>query len=255
MRTAHLVHRPKAEHQIQTMQAFASGLQRHGWRTTISHQPAKCDLLMLWGVRRKDCITRQKELGGEVCILERGYTAWPQWISVSFGGQLNGRATFRGPFTDSSRFEKYLSHLLYPWKPDDGGEVIVMGQCYGDTSCGEINVRSYFPAMVNAFEKQGFKTRFRPHPREKVTVPIADDLAKARFVVTWNSISGVDAVLAGVPTVAMDQGSMVWDVAGHELTMPPKPRRAAWAHALAWKQWQMSELASGECWEIVGGGT
>jgi hypothetical protein len=81
------------------------------------------------------------------------------------------------------------------------------------------------------------------------------DLSGAAIVVTWNSNSGLDAVINGVPTVTMDKGAMAWDVTGHSLgEVPPTPDRTAWCHALAWKQWSKGEMVSGECWEAVGRG-
>jgi hypothetical protein len=85
------------------------------------------------------------------------------------------------------------------------------------------------------------------------TIPLSDDLKAARFVVTWNSNTAVEAILSGIPAVARDEGSMAWDVAGHSLSVPPRINRMAWAHALAWKQWGKAEMMSGYCWEHVRG--
>ncbi len=55
-------------------------------------------------------------------------------------------------------------------------------------------------------------------------------LAGARAVITFNSNTGVEAVLAGKPTVAIDEGSMAWPVTAHEIIDYPKePNRLTWA--------------------------
>jgi len=82
-------------------------------------------------------------------------------------------------------------------------------------------------------------------------IPLAEALAETRSVVTFNSNSGVDAVLSGVPAVTMDRGAMAWDVTGHMPAEIVRPDRTAWAHALAWKQWTKDELESGAAWDIV----
>jgi hypothetical protein len=82
-------------------------------------------------------------------------------------------------------------------------------------------------------------------------IPLADALDRARSVVTFNSNTGVDAVLYGVPTVAMDEGAMAWDVTGRDPCDIVRPDRTAWAHALAWMQWTPEELKSGEAWDTV----
>ena len=81
--------------------------------------------------------------------------------------------------------------------------------------------------------------------------PLKEALAGAKLVVTFNSNSGVDALLYGRPVVTMDEGSMAWAITGHSLTDIRKPDRQAWAHRLAWCQWSRDELKSGECWEYA----
>jgi hypothetical protein len=107
--------------------------------------------------------------------------------------------------------------------------------------------------------------RFRPHPGAQrrggaAEVPgaatiggtLAEALAGAALVVTFNSNSGVDAALAGRPVVAMDAGSMAWAVAGHEVAEVVQPDRTAWAARLAWCQFNKAEMESGFCQEAVG---
>lgn len=73
-------------------------------------------------------------------------------------------------------------------------------------------------------------------------------------VVTFNSNTGVEASFAGVPTIATDIGSMAYEVASHSVAeMLRRPDRETWAARLAWKQWRREEMASGYCWETVGG--
>jgi len=69
--------------------------------------------------------------------------------------------------------------------------------------------------------------------------PLAKALAGAAVVITWNSNTAVDAILAGKNTTAADKGSMAWEVSDRE----------AWAHALAWRQFSQDELTSGFAWE------
>jgi hypothetical protein len=83
---------------------------------------------------------------------------------------------------------------------------------------------------------------------------LAEALAGAAFAVTWNSNSGVDAAMAGVPVVAMDEGSMAWPVAAHDLGAVPRlPERRPWAAQLAWCQWRPEEIADGTAWEALSG--
>lgn len=239
--------------------AFAEGLRRRGWQVHLSYEFRRCDLLVSWGLRHKEQISRQHEAGGDICILERGYLLdrLNDWASVSFGGRLNNRAEFRGPLTDPSRWEKHFAHAMRPWNARKDGCVLILGQVPGDRSVTGVNLDNFYLKARQAFSELGYPVKFRPHPvvQERARRDagcLATDLKSAALAVTWNSNSGVDAVLAGVPTVAMDEGSMAWDVSGHELRPPPMPDRTAWAHAMAWKQWNRDEMASGECWAHIG---
>lgn len=256
MTSAHIVvnRRFTATHQHTIGGAFAAGLRRHGLTVTSGTLPRPADILVLWGVRRSELIRSQKAAGGEVVILERGYLGDRfAWTSVSFGGGLNGRGIFRGPFDDGSRWEAHFAHLMQPWQRREG-PVVVMGQVPTDNAVRHIDFNRWARRTLDHFRASGRQAYIRPHPQvAKGGRPLADVLAEAAMVVTYNSNSGVDAVLAGVPTIAMDPGSMAWDVTGHDLSeVAPTPDRTAWAHRLAWCQWRMDEIASGACWEAVG---
>lgn len=244
-------------------EAFAEGLKRRGWDAEVSTDTKPCDLLVMWGVRRRDVIARHKEAGGEVCILERGYLGDRfAWTSVSFGGGLNGRGIFRGPHEDGSRFDKHFSKLLAPWNRQEGYALII-GQVPGDQSIKAVNIDAWYSQTASALKKQGWQdVRFRPHPlagrgRNGPSLNLmggnlSEALQGAGLVLTFNSNTGVESVLAGRPTVTMDQGSMAWDVAGHQVDEIVTPDRTAWCNKLAWCQWTLDEIISGECQEAVG---
>lgn len=258
MKTAVIV-TTKAVHQTTWGRAFKAGLERHGWKVSMEPLYKAADLVVFWGVRRGGDIAVQRRHGA-VCILERGYVGdRHEWTSVSFGGGLNGRGKFYGPFQDASRWEKHFAGLMKPWRSTDG-YALVLGQVPTDMSLIGTDGPKFWAYAQEELRKQGFEVRFRPHPladrpgTPKAGPSIEQDLAGARFAVAWNSNSTVDAVLAGVPSITMDEGAMAWPVTGHALEMPPAPDREAWAHALAWKQWRLDEMQSGYCWEFVGGG-
>jgi hypothetical protein len=256
MKTAVVIQKSNGHIESEPRQLFAEGLRRHGWNVVMSTTPAPCDLLVMWGTRRRDFIQQQKIAGGEVCILERGYVGDRyHWTSVSFGGGLNGRGVFRGPLEDASRWNRHFANLLQPWSEKTAGVALVTGQVPGDMSIKGMDINGFYRNALAAFKQLGYPVKFRPHPHGRPTArPIEDDLAQAAVVVTFNSNSGVVAGLAGVPVVAMDRGSMAWEIAGHEFKIPDKPDRTAWAHALAWKQWTREEIASGHCWAVIGEG-
>jgi hypothetical protein len=252
----------QARHQEWWSNAFAEGLRKHGWNTQITRSPARCDLLVLWGTRNVASIRHQTQFyQGEVCILERGYVGdRKEWTSVSFGGGLNNKGIFRGPFHDGSRWREHFSHLMQPWREVPGGYALILGQVPSDMSVKDVNLPAFYAKAAAAFRAKGFVVKFRPHPVypragcegvESIGGDLASALSQAAVAISWNSNSSVDAVLAGVPSVTMDKGAMAWTVSGHALEFPPTPDRTEWAHWLAWTQYTEAEMKSGFAWEMI----
>ena len=81
---------------------------------------------------------------------------------------------------------------------------------------------------------------------------LAADLANAYCVVTYNSLSGVEAVEEGIPVFAMDGGSMVHPIAHHDLSDIEDLRYdidlTEWKNKIAYTMWNKEDVQSGECW-------
>lgn len=263
---ASLVYRNGLAHHKQWGGAFLEGLKKHGWEVD-SHENAlgsfgRPDLLVVWGIRGVGAIRRQIESGGEVCVLERGYVGDRQkWTSVSFGGGLNGRGIFRGPLRDPERWETLWADKLQQWRMK-GGYALILGQVPTDSSISGRGVPVWYAKLSKALRKKGIEARFRPHPHARqVFVAGAKTLGGGSlqqafdgcsFAITFNSNSGLDAVLAGVPTVTGDIGAMAWDVTSHSIDEPLiTPERDTWCHKIAWCQYNEDELRSGFCWDMV----
>lgn len=265
---ARVLARRASYHQAELGGAFAEGLERHGWAVDVGETWRPSDLLIVWGVRRTIDIAAQRRHGGAIVVLERGYIGDRfAWTSVSFGGGLNGRAEFRGAKEDGARFEKHHGHLMRDWQHRDGYALLI-GQVPNDMSLAPVKGRldGWYRETAAALKAAGWDVRFRPHPvalekRVGGDVPgvptiggtLDEALAGAGVVVTFNSNTAVDAVLAGVPAITVDEGSMAWPVTGHEISDVLRPDRGAWAARLAWCQYSDAEMRSGECWAAVNG--
>lgn len=242
--------------------AFSEGLKAHGVRAHPSPPTtrARTKYVACWGWHIGEHLRRR---GHEVLVIERGYVGDRfAWSSLGWNG-LNGRATFC-PKDDASRFETHHAHLLKPWK-DGGDYVLLIGQVPGDASLAGKNLAPWYEQTARAAAvAYGLPVRFRPHPmalKRNAARPVRaaptlggtleEALAGAAIVVTWNSNTAVESVLAGVPTVAMDGGSMAYAVCGHEIGAICKPERAQWAARLAWCQWTMDEIRSGAAWAQI----
>lgn len=226
-----------------------------------SDRPVFCDLAVFWGFRRRDVMKAQRLAGGRYLVLERGYMGdRKHWTSAGYDG-LNGRADFCNTGATADRLHAHFPPLR-PWRTG-GQHVLVIGQCRADQSVRRLHMEAQLAAAVIILRNRGgLAVRFRPHPRDpEMPAPagasviegtLQDALDGSRVVVTLNSNCGVDAALAGVPVIALDQGSMAWPVAGHkaqDAITPPRPDRERWAAELAWCQWTDREFEAGDAWD------
>ena len=163
-------------------------------------------------------------------------------------------------------------------RQDQPPVVLVVGQMYFDRSMFPIIRRYGRPRMwytravthINAALPSA-KVVFRPHPQDvlhagwapagavlqdgRVTT-FEEAVASAWVVVTMNSNAAVDALLMGVPVVAVDPGSMAWPIASRTLAevadpyVPTEALRRQWLAAMAYGQWSLDELRSGVAWQV-----
>lgn len=261
-----IVANTKAQHQWSWGGAFQQGLARHGIQAVMRQEAEQADLIVLWGVRRKDVIKRQRERGGEICILERGYLGDRfHWTSVSFGGGLNGNAGFRGVSDDPARLNQHFPGILQPWRKQEGYALLI-GQVPGDMSIAGKNISRWYHEAAADLKEAGYNVHFRSHPLAdqngfrpekidgvtQICGTLDETLAGAALVATFNSNTAVISVAGGIPTIAADKGSMAFEVTGRHAKDIVTPDREPWAARLAWKQWSLEEIASGECWARVG---
>jgi hypothetical protein len=202
---------------------------------------------------------RRRKLG--VIVLETGYIkrgdGLDNYYAAGFGG-LNGRANFRNKGMPDDRF-KALGVGLKPYR--NGDHVLLCAQVPWDASVDHVD---YLPWLEHTAQTLVQLSRrpivFRAHPMASLPAPdgcrsssgsLVKDMENAHAVVSFNSNTGVDALLDGVPVFAFDEGSMVWGLCNRSLdyiNAPHKPEREQWANDLAYCQWLPSEMAEGKTW-------
>lgn len=243
--------------------AMEAGLRRHGIEV-VPQVEMDADFVVCWSWRTGQRI-RQNGFNKPILVMERGYLGdrMNVWTSLGWDG-LNGRARFPDAQDNGERFWRHHGHLAREWEMVDGYWLII-GQVLGDTALQHVDFNGWLRQTMGALGRLGADYRFRPHPeavrrRQEFPVPQAiwhggtldEAFAGAAAVVTFNSNTGVEAVLAGVPTVTFDEGAMAWPVTSHSLFEPlVMPDRAEWFRDMAWRQWTLDEIASGAAWEVV----
>lgn len=230
---------------------MAKGLLARGVEVSLANsaREASTKIVACWGWRLGKLLRQDKR---EVIVMERGYLGdRMKWTSLCWNG-LNGRGAFP-VHGDPARFERHFT--MQPWKTG-GAYVLILGQVPRDQSLqGRDLMPWYARAAREAHAAYGMPVLFRRHPLDRTTVPpsyvdlctgsLAEALEGAAVAITFNSNSAVDAVLAGVPSVVGDEGSMALEVSSEVIGVQHMPDRRRWAHALAWKQWTLDEIQSG----------
>jgi hypothetical protein len=247
-------------HQNSHANALEQGLKSLGIQSQRHFQSfgVQASICACWGWRVGNTL---RASGAEVLVMERGYVGDRfAWTSLGWNG-LNGRATFPpAPEDGGARFREHHGHLLQPWREGGGEYVLLIGQVPGDASLRGRDMRPWYAECAKrAARRFRLPVVFRHHPLAPkrggvFMVPgtsmnygsLQDALARAAVVITFNSNTGVDSVLAGVPTVCIDRGSMAFEMCSHDIDAElVKPNRDRWAAQLAWRQWTIDEIRSG----------
>ena len=251
---------PNAPHQIKFHGAMAAGIESHGTEVIhkITGQWVNSDVAVVWGERNR---LRASKYATRVLVMEIGYLPQDrsaeglQFVSCGWNG-LNGRADFCNANSPSDRWQKH-GHELPEWNAQ-GDYILLLGQVPGDQSHAHADINSFYVEAIRGLAGIGLPVVFRPHPLGSkapagcvldTSESLEQALNGAAFAVTFNSNSGVDAVLNGTPVITMDKGSMAWDVSGHEFALPPTPAREQWCYDLAYAQWSESEIREGDTWQ------
>jgi hypothetical protein len=267
-----VVHINNSSHQAQHGAWVTAGLRKHGINVVQArwNSPTVADMVVVWGWKQERVIKPARERGIPILVMERAHLPpRMEWTSCGLNG-LCGRATYAKANDGGARWREHFAHIEQPWKaPAIDGHVVVFGQVRGDASLWGVDFHKWAQDCTNSLKASGFKVVYRPHPlsvrlQNDLWCPrgatfstgkaMADDLAGAAFAVTFNSTSGVETVLAGVPTVTFDQGAMAWPVTTHSLDDELiRPDRTAWAHDLAWTSWLPAEIENGTMWDHLRG--
>lgn len=243
-------------HQTTAMEALSKGIDAKTNIINVNRLTATVsETCVCWGVRH---IALLKPYYKKIVVVERGYFKDRMaYYSLGIGG-LNGRADFNN---NNSPSDRWLNHGvdIKDWNRD-GEYYIVMGQVDGDQSIKGVDMNNWYRKISDELmEKTDKPVYFRAHPLSRKYIDclqtmegeLSVALSNACGVVTYNSNSGVDAILSGVPTMAQDRGSMTWGVCAksvNQLIDYTYPGRAQWAYNLAYTQWNIDELIDGTAW-------
>ncbi|THD06111.1 hypothetical protein [Rhodanobacter lindaniclasticus] len=225
--------------------AFGEGLGRFVWRHPHFWRDGEAEgfgLVVLSGMHGKNADIARAYAARDVpvLVLDAAYFRdAPGYWQVSLGG-LNRPPLFDCP---PGRFDA-LGLAITPKGGNGKGPALIALQRADDASHG-------LSAMqVGVWAQSVGDGVIRPHPLDADVPPLADALAGAAVVHTLCSTIGIDALLAGVPAIADMPDNAAWgELSGPDLPSVADRRRLF--SRLAYGQWTLDEMRSGECAAFV----
>lgn len=234
--------------------AFSTGMSNAGLEVRKdSPVGAPGNVLLMWNRygHYHDQAVKFEAAGGKVIVVENGYfgkdTDGNQLYAISIHGH-NGSGSWNvgGP----ERWDGTGTELK-PWRPD-GNHVLVCGQrgIGSPTMASPPGWHDAVAARLQKLTKRPIKIRLHPGQNAPKTL-LSDDLAGAWACVIWSSASGIQSLAAGIP-VFFDaphwicEGAAKRGVTAIESPLMDDSARLAAFQRMAWAQWSLAEIESGE---------
>jgi len=199
---------------------------------------------------------------------------------VGLNGFLNNRAKFvpEGFYPDNNRLGMMAERLkvdIQPMRKPNSNMILLALQLPGDASLEGQDINEWFRGWVDALEGVNMQKvcRFPQLPRDynREILDYAEEsgwtfqegtwsnlhhtIMHARFTISFSSGFGVDSLIAGTPCVVDSDASFAYELAHkgkknlHNVYMPQDILREQWLSRLAYHQWFLDEMESGECWK------
>lgn len=205
---------------------------------------------------------------------------------------LNGYLNNDGDFFNEEELEKNRLEFiksrvevpLFPgWKDHKKGNILILLQIPGDASLRGQRMGEWLSDTIDKIRgvtDRKIWVRFHPATSEKgrseifselqylffqnykdvnfgdgVSTSLNQDLSDAGICVSYTSGSSIDAVLKGVPVIAMDMGNLAYPISSHYIEEIHNPKLAStqeiddWLMKLANCQWTEDEMKIGKVWQ------
>jgi hypothetical protein len=263
--------------------AFLSGARVHGHDTSAiplgqDPEPGAHDIVCMVGVKSRERFQAYHRAGAHVIYLDKGYSrhkrkgpiaGWEYWrVAIDAHHPTALIASQDSPSDRALSF----GWSCKPWADHSDGPIVIAGSSLKYCEFYGLPHPTQYASEIVAELRRITKRPiiYRPKPSWRDAVPIKrakyseapetfDDLLQSAFVViTHGSNACFDAVMGGVPCVVLGDG-VARPISATALADVEQPKRASdverfqWAANLAYWQWTLAEMASGEAWAFLGG--
>jgi hypothetical protein len=221
---------------VERWSAFAEGFARLGYTVHRGFPEGRIgagDLFCSWNrIGRADVIARQFEEARLPVLVAENAT----WGNDFCGGHW--LSLWRNLHNTAGKFpvggtERWDDLLVVPNQWQRGDEVLILPQ--RGIGSPPVAMPSWWPDRAR-MEHGG---RIRPHPGRWPSKPLEQDMENVGLAVTWGSGAAVKALMLGVP-VQSDMPNWCGEQDNTDAG------RLAMLRRLAWAQWRLDEIRSGE---------
>lgn len=173
---------------------------------------------------------------------------------------IKGLGEYYNDNVPSDRFDK-LEISLRPWR-ETNTNALIFGQLRFGIGSQHIDIHAWYRFCIRLLKDKNYRAFYLEHPN--VGEPFTHHRLKFKVVtnrnqkydgigvtLSFSSNAVVDAIINGVPSIAMSQLSPAYKVCSNSLESLEQPKlfdREQWLIKLAYTQWQIREMETGECW-------
>jgi len=235
-------------------EAFIKGLAAAGYIVTTKplRKIDRDDILVIWnrGSQFQYEARRHDHAHSRIIVAENGYTDavdqdGHQWFSLAIDHHNGCGRWYQG---EAARFP-LMGQNLRSWRAE--GEFVLVLPQRGIGAPGVAMPASWPRLIVERLKKVTRREiRVRPHPGLKsLAKPLAPALAGCHAVVTWGSGAALKSILLGVPAFYELPGWIAAPAARFGFDTIENPflgDRMPMFERMAWSQWTVAEISSGE---------
>lgn len=184
---------------------------------------------------------------------------------LSWGGFLRDDSDYMNEDSPRDRWD-WIADLqriqLQPAREASDGHWLICLQKPSDASLRGLETHQWGANVAKEIKSRYPSARLcvRPHPLDKAAIAKGPKLCSftkalkgAKACVTYTSLSAIEAICAGVPSYALNSGSLAFGLSQNTLEGPPvlpsADVRDQWLWDLAYTQWRLSEMRTGAPWQ------
>ncbi|MGH7026610.1 glycosyltransferase [Brevundimonas sp.] len=232
------------------MNAFARGA---GCRLAYAEdaEGAGPNIPVVWGVLRNSdrVVAAARAEGRDFFYTDHAYFGRGHYLNYRITRNAHEAGQVRDCPPDRA---KALGLELSPWRRGDSTILVCPPTQYFMDAHGCPDWLNETLATLRACTDRPVEIRGKPVPGDP-SEPLESALGRAYAIVTHSSNIAVEAAVAGVP-VFVAPTSAAAPVGETDLTrieQPARPDREAWLSHLAYSQFTLDEIASGEAWRLL----